>query len=123
MHPPAPPRPGVRNPPVAGVWGPAGPQVFLAPALRVLGHVVGVDVSPGMLAKARERKEHDSRLGPRITLVQHSVTDLGSLATGEVPKGSFDVLICSNAFVLFNNTGQTEKNNDQSGIRTHALSN
>ncbi len=79
-----------------------GLDAFLA-ADRVgeTGRVVGVDISPGMLAKARERKEQDSRLGPRVALLRHSVTDLDGLDAPEVQKGSFDVILCSNAFVLF----------------------
>ena len=79
-----------------------GLDAFLAAeSVGDAGHVVGVDVSSGMLRKAAERKESDSRLGPRTSFIRHDVTDLNSLVSPEVRKGSFDFILCSNAFVLF----------------------
>jgi len=63
------------------------------------GHVVGVDITRAMLAEAAARKEREPELGRRITLLRHDVTNLASLA--EVQPASFDVILCSNAFVLF----------------------
>jgi ubiquinone/menaquinone biosynthesis C-methylase UbiE len=64
------------------------------------GEVIGVDITEGMLEQANIRKQNDTKLGPRIRLFMHDVTDLTSLP--EVEKESFDFIICSNAFVLFN---------------------
>ncbi len=81
-----------------------GLDVFLAAeAVGDTGKVVGVDISSGMLGKANERKEKDAQLGPRTSFVRHSVTDLDSLVAPEVQKGTFDFIMCSNAFVLFDN--------------------
>lgn len=65
------------------------------------GVVVGVDISPGMLAVALEKQVKDTILGPRITFLRHDVTDLAGLE--EVQEDMFDIIICSSAFVLFNN--------------------
>lgn len=64
------------------------------------GEVVGVDVSGGMLAQLRERQAREPELGGRIRTFQHDVTDLGGLAP-EIEKGQFDAILCSCAFVLF----------------------
>ncbi|POS80556.1 hypothetical protein DHEL01_v201057 [Diaporthe helianthi] len=64
------------------------------------GEVVGVDVSSGMLEKLRERQGREPQLGGRIRTFQRDVTDLGGLAS-EPEKGSFDAVLCSCAFVLF----------------------
>ena len=78
-----------------------GLDAFLAAeAVGEAGKVVGVDISSGMLGKANERKEKDAQLGPRTSFIRHSVTDLDSLVAPEVQKGSFDFILCSNAFVL-----------------------
>lgn len=67
------------------------------------GAVVGVDVSSGMLEQLRQRQKREVEVGSRITIVQHDVTDLDELAgQGVVEKGSFDAILCSCAFVLFN---------------------
>ena len=63
------------------------------------GGVVGVDVSEGMLAVSQEKKICDRELGSRCQFLLHDVTRLDALPTLE--KGSFDWLVCSNAFVLF----------------------
>lgn len=63
------------------------------------GEVVGVDVSGGMLEQLRERQKREPALGRRITTIHHDVTDLGG-APG-LEKGSFDAILCSCAFVLF----------------------
>ncbi|KAH8897113.1 S-adenosyl-L-methionine-dependent methyltransferase [Thozetella sp. PMI_491] len=84
-----------------------GLDAFLAAdAVGESGRVVGVDISSGMLAKAAERKGKDGRLGPRITLLHHSVTDLGTLDSLEVRKESFDIIMCSNSFVLFDHPSE-----------------
>lgn len=63
------------------------------------GEVVGVDVSSGMLGQLRERQQREPELGQRIKTVYHDVTDLEGVP--EVEKGSFDAVLCSCAFVLF----------------------
>ncbi|KAH8893212.1 S-adenosyl-L-methionine-dependent methyltransferase [Thozetella sp. PMI_491] len=79
-----------------------GLDAFLAAeGVGETGRVVGVDITPQMLAKAEERKESDAHLGPRLKFLLHDVTDLDSLDAPEVQKGAFDLVICSNAFVLF----------------------
>ncbi|KAJ4396661.1 hypothetical protein N0V93_000882 [Gnomoniopsis smithogilvyi] len=66
------------------------------------GEVVGVDVSSGMLEQLRQRQEREAQVGSRIKIIQHDVTDLDSLAGEGVEKASFDAILCSCAFVLFN---------------------
>lgn len=77
-----------------------GLQTFIA-AERVgeQGEIVGVDVSGGMLGQLRERQGREPGLGGRIRTFQHDVTDLGGVPGLE--KGSFDAILCSCAFVLF----------------------
>lgn len=64
------------------------------------GEVVGVDVSGGMLEQLRERQKREPALGRRIRTIHHDVTDLGGVVPG-LEKGSFDAILCSCAFVLF----------------------
>lgn len=63
------------------------------------GEVVGVDVSSGMLEQLRERQRREPELGGRIRVVHHDVSDLETVVGAD--KGSFDVVLCSCAFVLF----------------------
>lgn len=63
------------------------------------GEIVGVDVSGGMLEQLRERQGREPGLGKRIRTFQHDVTGLGGVP--ELDKGSFDAILCSCAFVLF----------------------
>lgn len=63
------------------------------------GEVIGVDVSSGMLEQLRERQQREPELGERIKALHRDVTDLEGLAA--VTKGSFDAILCSCAFVLF----------------------
>ncbi|KAF5689734.1 demethylmenaquinone methyltransferase [Fusarium denticulatum] len=65
------------------------------------GIVVGVDITEAMLSKARKKLDHDETLHRRMRLVRHSVTDLTGCPN--VGRGSFDLILCSNAFVLFEN--------------------
>lgn len=46
----------------------------------------------------RQKQAADEVLSRRLVLIQHDITDLESL---DLEKGSFDVVICSNAFILF----------------------
>lgn len=80
-----------------------GLDAFLA-AERVgdRGEVVGVDVSAGMLGQLQARQTREPGAGKRIRTVHHDVTDLDGLAEEGVEKGVFDAILCSCAFVLFN---------------------
>jgi ubiquinone/menaquinone biosynthesis C-methylase UbiE len=63
------------------------------------GYVVGVDATPEMLEVARRKLEVNTVIARRLKLIQHNVCDLATCP--EIPKDSFDLIICSNAFVLF----------------------
>ncbi|KAK7698188.1 hypothetical protein SLS64_012758 [Diaporthe eres] len=63
------------------------------------GEVVGVDVSGGMLEQLHDRQKREPGPGRRIRTFHHDVTDLGGVP--ELEKGSFDAILCSCTFVLF----------------------
>ncbi|GKU01643.1 l-isoaspartate(d-aspartate) o-methyltransferase [Fusarium langsethiae] len=63
------------------------------------GLVVGVDITEAMLAVVRNKLNQDERLARRIKLFQHNVTDLAGCP--HVAEGRFNLVICSSAFVLF----------------------
>lgn len=67
------------------------------------GNVVGVDVSDGMLALAREKQAANPEVGKRCLLLKGDVTRLDDVfaaaGLGE-QKGEFDWITCSSAFVL-----------------------
>ncbi|KAF5241502.1 hypothetical protein FAUST_3798 [Fusarium austroamericanum] len=63
------------------------------------GLVIGVDITEAMLAEARNKLNQDELLARRIKLVRHNVTDLTDCP--HVTEGKFDLVICSSAFVLF----------------------
>lgn len=65
------------------------------------GMVVGVDVSAGMLGQLRKRQKREADVGKRIRIFHHDVTDLERLADEGVERESFDAILCSCAFVLF----------------------
>jgi ubiquinone/menaquinone biosynthesis C-methylase UbiE len=67
------------------------------------GIVIGVDITEAMLAEARKKLDQNEILARRIKLVQHNVTDLSGCP--HVAKGSFDLILCSSAFVLFDDPG------------------
>lgn len=75
-----------------------------APLVGDDGIVVGIDATSEMLAEARKKQTADSVLAQRLALVQHDITDLSSCA--EIEKETFDLILCSNAFVLLQNPGQ-----------------
>jgi ubiquinone/menaquinone biosynthesis C-methylase UbiE len=52
-----------------------------------------------VLAVAREKQARDLVLGPRMQFIKHDVKSLDDVP--ELKKGSFDAILCSNAFVLF----------------------
>lgn len=77
-----------------------GLEAFIAAgAVGEQGEIVGVDVSGGMLEQLRERQKREPGLGQRIRTFHHDVTDLGGVP--ELERGSFDAVLCSSAFVLF----------------------
>jgi ubiquinone/menaquinone biosynthesis C-methylase UbiE len=60
------------------------------------GHVVGVDISTGMLAQAQAKlKEHALK---NVQLHNHSITELDSLP--ELQEHTFDAVTCASALVL-----------------------
>lgn len=63
------------------------------------GEVVGLDVSSGMLDQLRQRQQKEPELGKRIKTFHYDVTNLEGVSV--VERGSFDAIICSCAFVLF----------------------
>ncbi|KAI0437904.1 S-adenosyl-L-methionine-dependent methyltransferase [Xylaria telfairii] len=65
------------------------------------GVVVGVDISTGMLQEARARQSRERELGSQIKFIHHDVTSLDTSAEMQELRGTFDFLICSSAFVLF----------------------
>ncbi|KAF5650993.1 l-isoaspartate(d-aspartate) o-methyltransferase [Fusarium sp. NRRL 52700] len=65
------------------------------------GVVIGVDITEAMLSEARKKLDHDETLHRRMKLIRHSVTDLTGCPN--VDRDSFDLILCSNAFVLFEN--------------------
>ncbi|KAI1123490.1 S-adenosyl-L-methionine-dependent methyltransferase [Nemania abortiva] len=81
-----------------------GLESFLAASVvGANGLVVGVDISQGMLSEARTRQSREAELGARLRFVHHDVTSLDTSTEAELLnlRGTFDVLICSSAFVLF----------------------
>ena len=60
------------------------------------GHVVGIDISTGMLAQAlAKQKGHTAK---NIQFYKHSITELDSLS--ELEAQTFDAIICASALVL-----------------------
>jgi SAM-dependent methyltransferase len=50
------------------------------------------------MAELEARRAREKTLGRRLKVYRHDVTDLATLA--EVEEGAFDLIMCSNAFVL-----------------------
>ncbi|PYI04383.1 S-adenosyl-L-methionine-dependent methyltransferase [Aspergillus sclerotiicarbonarius CBS 121057] len=67
------------------------------------GHVVGIDISPGMLDVARRKAQ---QTGSKATFLQHDISDLTGLDI--LPPGSegFDLITCAAALVLLPDPGQ-----------------
>lgn len=70
-----------------------------APKVGPQGRVIGVDVTKEMLALARDKVASQPSLSERIKFIQHDVTDLETC--NDIEKNSFDWILCSSAFVLF----------------------
>lgn len=60
------------------------------------GHVVGIDISTGMLAQAHAKLERQTL--DNIQLYNHSITELDSLP--ELQEHTFDAITCASALVL-----------------------
>ncbi|KAK3067050.1 hypothetical protein LTR53_016301 [Teratosphaeriaceae sp. CCFEE 6253] len=65
------------------------------------GTVIGVDISPGMLAQCESKRRAHAL--SNVTIYQHSITDLGSLPG--LDGKLFDVIICASALVLLQDPG------------------
>lgn len=72
-----------------------------APKFGDEGLIAGVDATPRMLDEARKKQAADPVLTKRLCLYQHDVTNL-DVCDGVEP-GYFEWILCSNAFVLFDN--------------------
>ncbi|TKA72289.1 hypothetical protein B0A55_06188 [Friedmanniomyces simplex] len=71
-------------------------------AVGPTGNVVGIDISSGMLARAKaKRAAHESR---NVAFYQHSITDLPALP--ELEGMVFDVIICASALVLLDDPSE-----------------
>ncbi|OOF98412.1 hypothetical protein ASPCADRAFT_142604 [Aspergillus carbonarius ITEM 5010] len=70
------------------------------------GHVVGIDISPGMLDVAHQKGQ---RTGSEVTFLQHDISDLTGLDI--LPPGSdgFDLITCAAALVLLPDPAQAIK--------------
>ena len=76
-----------------------GLEVFYtAPELERNGTIIGIDASKAMLEVARRKLDADPTLKQHVQLLQHDMSDLETCSALE--KHTFDVIICSNAFVL-----------------------
>ncbi|OIW33042.1 S-adenosyl-L-methionine-dependent methyltransferase [Coniochaeta ligniaria NRRL 30616] len=67
------------------------------------GSVVGVDVSDGMLAQARQKQAANPEVGKRCLLLKGDVAKLDEVFAAAGlggKKGAFDWITCSSAFVL-----------------------
>ncbi|KAF2490405.1 S-adenosyl-L-methionine-dependent methyltransferase [Lophium mytilinum] len=73
----------------------------LAAAVGPSGRVVGVDVTPGMLAVAREKLAADKEKYPQVELFEHDVLDLDGIKELAGMKGGFDGITGASMFVLF----------------------
>lgn len=73
--------------------------VIACPLVGDEGKVVGVDATKEMLDVCRRKQATDEILSRRLSLIQHDIANLESCE--DIAKGSFDVIICSNAFILF----------------------
>ncbi|OAQ59851.1 methyltransferase [Pochonia chlamydosporia 170] len=63
------------------------------------GRVICVDATESMLEAFQQKLHQNTTLARLIKLFQHDVTDLSTCK--EIERGSFDLILCSNAFVLF----------------------
>ena len=71
---------------------------FASEAVGVTGEVWGVDVSSGMLAEAKAKKERESDKYSNVHFYQHDITSLEGIP--KIREESFDFIICACALVL-----------------------
>ncbi|KAL4894957.1 S-adenosyl-L-methionine-dependent methyltransferase [Aspergillus ambiguus] len=71
------------------------------------GHVVGIDISAGMLNRARHKAQQK---GSNITFFQHDITDLSDLDLLSPGHEGFDLITCAAALVLLPDPLQAIKN-------------
>jgi ubiquinone/menaquinone biosynthesis C-methylase UbiE len=67
-----------------------------AQAVGPTGHVVGIDISTGMLAQAHAKLK--GRTTDNTHFYNHSITELGSLS--DLQERTFDAIACASALVL-----------------------
>ncbi|EPE04913.1 protein-l-isoaspartate(d-aspartate) o-methyltransferase [Ophiostoma piceae UAMH 11346] len=67
------------------------------------GVVIGIDGSPEMLSVAKAKCLTKPHLRNRIRLLQHDVTALEQLGEPHVTPNTYDTIVCSCSFVLFDN--------------------
>lgn len=75
--------------------------VLAAQQVGDTGKIVCVDASQKMLDQFNLKLERDAALAKVVRLQRHDVTDLPSCPCPEIRRGYFDLILCSNAFVLF----------------------
>lgn len=80
---------------------------YAAPKVGEKGSIVGLDVCEAMLNVAQRKLDADIALKQRVHLIQHNITDLENCPA--LGKHSFDLIICSNAFVLLEDKEATIK--------------
>lgn len=73
---------------------------LLADAVGPNGRVVGVDVTPGMLAQAKAKKEKDADKYSSVELYEGDILSLEKSIDG-IKEESFDVITIASAIVLF----------------------
>ncbi|KAL9096107.1 MAG: hypothetical protein Q9165_001630 [Trypethelium subeluteriae] len=62
------------------------------------GEVIGVDISSGMLAQARGRKEQEPDKFSNVRIYQHDITRIEEIP--DIQQASFDLVTCASALVL-----------------------
>ncbi len=76
-------------------------MLYTAPKLGENGTIIGIDATKAMLEVAQRKLNADPTLKPHVQLIQHDIADLE--ACSAMTKDAFDLIICSNAFVLLEN--------------------
>lgn len=70
------------------------------------GEVIGVDVSEKMLSVAKERRDREAAPQSQICFLSGDATRLEGVQELEGRREGFDLILCSNAFVLFENPSE-----------------
>ncbi|OAA50726.1 hypothetical protein ISF_09344 [Cordyceps fumosorosea ARSEF 2679] len=83
-----------------------GLEIFhAAPTIADDGAIIGIDATKAMLQVAQRKLDAHPSLHRRVRLIQHDITDLESCSALE--KRPFDLIVCSNAFVLLEDRDAT----------------